>query len=1395
MKNYTSKNGDVAVRSRELSLVMVMAMALSLVSGCAQPVEDVSFVQPHYVSKSIFKGDWHYKQTIVDMSPEASIGFVGLEADLEKIQWEITQDYLFAYRNHEAIPDLDQNDLREGSVYRGDPVAAFPIILHFDIRRNYNTSSGEETNLLVENWLDRPWYQRQYMRVDWGSNLLEGPVSLGFLNTVSLSTDYVRETEVNDPDALFLSDDYIQVTQQVTVSDGGNVCYYTYGNYNCGSAHGRVRLSFSRIDNTERYEPRSYLDFVTLTDDEDRNLKTVRVPVPLSSPREYRDFACTQEVLEFLNNSPQSQEAYTEADCDPAVYFQFEKFGFFRAERYRYNRQLGGGHDDNREYHASHHNIWMDPYTIDSDGNRRSKPFVNRTPKPIIYYLNVGFPEDLMETSAQMSNDWDAAFTEAVMAASGKNEETVRQMLRDNSDAADWVYLPGDELRQGAMFQIRRNTCSNLGLSAYLKANPKYVDVLDSAAERLESLGESVREMPEDVNEKIIAALEGDNPVILPGQLESICSELRLRTAVDENTDTFHWQQVGDVRFSLLNWINEPQPSGPLGYGPSAVDKETGQIVAGSANMYGASVDSYARSAADIIRAMNEDLDFSSLVSGANYAEWFDAGTSFGEMPYEMTDEMSQELTSRVGDFDLVEAYGDYHFEDGRIDAEKIMKQMGQRLQNPLPSDPMYGPSQVPLNEAQDRLTAMRSNPIIQSRLLDPNTAALVRTLFGLGLDEPLTDDARSFALELQTDPKAMAKYNEERFKFFADRNIFHQDFIDDAVIGQALALKGQDPEIVYQSLRREIFRAVALHEIGHTVGMTHNFEASRDALNYPDEFWQIRHDHDTDEARRENRLPEYRYASIMDYGSRFNADTKGLGKYDHAAIKFGYGHSAEVWSEELAINSSYRYRTMVDGYEVIPQLIEDGDGDPSNNYLNLQKRKNRPVAELINEYRSGLLENTQKLLENPNRTLSDYFQANEVPYAYCFDVFRGNLDCQTWDDGTSYTETVRSAIQNYWNYYVFTNYRRGRNEGGFINSFFSRESRVSWYLTTFYRFYYFYQQWNSGLRDDLLEASLVGLNFINQVLGTPEPGTHCLDENKNVYVHANSVSDDTLASCQQLEVPEGVGRHHNLRYSDDYYWPTVEYIGSFYSKLEVLYHLSDTSASFFRVANTADQRFFSIGYYRVFRQELLNLLQSLMFSWLDVEEGDSYQAYAVADQVMPRALVAPEAFGQTPGDMAGTPQIKAPMGYNTVFQALVLSAAFNTSSYDSVLDFDEYITISEQGSSDDRTYPDEWDVASFVHPQTGVTFRAAQTDDGQSLAYALLNRAQRYADDVFNPAARELEDAVEALEENGADADAEARVDAARTALSRAELQLGKFSDMVGDLRFLRGIVDRASD
>ena len=80
------------------------------------------------------------------------------------------------------------------------------------------------------------------------------------------------------------------------------------------------------------------------------------------------------------------------------------------------------------------------------------------------------------------------------------------------------------------------------------------------------------------------------------------------------------------------------------------------------------------------------------------------------------------------------------------------------------------------------------------------------------------------------------------RFQKLAGRGgcVYMADFADDAILGTALELDkmGLSQDAMFKELRARIFRGLADHELGHTVGLRHNFAASSDALNYDDEFW-----------------------------------------------------------------------------------------------------------------------------------------------------------------------------------------------------------------------------------------------------------------------------------------------------------------------------------------------------------------------------------------------------------------------------------------------------------------------------------------------------------------------------------------------------------------------------
>ncbi len=96
--------------------------------------------------------------------------------------------------------------------------------------------------------------------------------------------------------------------------------------------------------------------------------------------------------------------------------------------------------------------------------------------------------------------------------------------------------------------------------------------------------------------------------------------------------------------------------------------------------------------------------------------------------------------------------------------------------------------------------------------------------------------------------------------------------------------LSDPEKEVVIAKILPEIWVPTLIHEMGHNLGLRHNFAASEDKANYPtqEELQAMGSDH---------AIP---FSSVMDYGNDLKT-LPVLGSYDIAALKFGYLRQVQV--------------------------------------------------------------------------------------------------------------------------------------------------------------------------------------------------------------------------------------------------------------------------------------------------------------------------------------------------------------------------------------------------------------------------------------------------------------------------------------------------------------------
>lgn len=279
------------------------------------------------------------------------------------------------------------------------------------------------------------------------------------------------------------------------------------------------------------------------------------------------------------------------------------------------------------------------------------------------------------------------------------------------------------------------------------------------------------------------------------------------------------------------------------------------------------------------------------------------------------------------------------------------------------------------------------------------------------------------------------------------------------------------------------------IHEIGHNLGLRHNFEGSEDIPNF----------YTRDELDRLSSVIKYaptamvpNYSSIMDYAPNDVENLRQMGKYDVAALRFGYARKIEVLDTEVnkkgeKLSESVRY--------------VDVDGT---------------VAGVEGRIASDNQKATELLEQNKAETVTT---SSVKSYGFCTDEHVGlNAGCFRFDLGmepdtteaNKYTRMVKGLIAQYEEMYLRRNFRNGRYNfsmmddpsylrrvtGTFLNLRIFQEVRERIQYLSGFPPNVWDNPMNPAWAKDLNQASKLAGQFLLDVMTTPE--VLCLVQNPN---------------------------------------------------------------------------------------------------------------------------------------------------------------------------------------------------------------------------------------------------------------------------------------------------------
>ena len=347
----------------------------------------------------------------------------------------------------------------------------------------------------------------------------------------------------------------------------------------------------------------------------------------------------------------------------------------------------------------------------------------------------------------------------------------------------------------------------------------------------------------------------------------------------------------GDLRNNSIVLIDDPLANGLLGYGPSVVNPRTGEIVQAHTNMYGGVLKTLSRRVWESMVDLSLHLrDSNSSADNETISLAQQDSASLEDSSHERSSQRPTDWRSAVRKLNALRS--EVNMNEAQKEQALVRAQSRERIFKQKSKERMLTKENTSRRamEDLDYLPSLSTQGTSSGEIRDIVSHSNVRT---------------------SRDIFARKTAEDKRIEILSENNAFHKDFILNGTFGKEFIKGIRDIPGVLNSdgtLKRwdsltqaqkdvgsrlivgHTYTTTLTHEIGHNLGLRHNFIGSADKANF----------YTQEEADALGLTSIPRYSSIMDYGFSELNELPFFGKYDVAALRYAYAREVEDASGNL---------------------------------------------------------------------------------------------------------------------------------------------------------------------------------------------------------------------------------------------------------------------------------------------------------------------------------------------------------------------------------------------------------------------------------------------------------------------------------------------------------------